>query len=108
MTFHQPENREKKLLVPGIHIRTFWGENLLISVVDFEAHADVPCHSHSQEQIIYLLEGNLEVHIGERIYTLRPGEFVIVPGEMEHSAKVGDQPAKGLDIFSPVREDLKY
>jgi len=108
MYFYQPKNREKKLLVPGIHIRTFWGENLLMSVVDFEANAEVPYHSHSQEQIIYLLEGNLEVRTAGETHSLQPGEFIIVPGGVEHSAKVGDKPAKGLDIFSPVREDLKY
>ncbi len=108
MYHHNPEKREKKPLVPGIQIRTFWGENLLLSVVDFEANAVVPGHSHPHEQIIYLLEGNIEIGIEGNTQSLRAGEFMIVPGGVEHSVKVGSQPARGLDIFSPVREDLKY
>ena len=108
MYFHNPEDREKKLLVPGIQIRTFWGENLLLSVVDFEANAVVPAHSHPQEQIIYLLEGSIKISIAGETHAMRAGEFIIVPGGVEHSAKVGARPARGLDVFSPVREDLKY
>jgi quercetin dioxygenase-like cupin family protein len=108
MYFHNPDDRKKKLLVPGIQIRTFWGENLLLSVVDFEANAVVPAHSHPQEQIIFLLEGIIEIDIAGETHSLRAGEFVIAPGGVEHSARVGSQPARGLDVFSPVREDLKY
>jgi quercetin dioxygenase-like cupin family protein len=108
MYFNNPEDRKRKLLVPGIQIRTFWGENMLLSVVDFEANAVVPAHSHPQEQIIYLIEGNIIVDVGGETHSLRAGEFVIVPGGVEHSAKVGPDSARGLDIFSPVREDLKY
>ena len=108
MYFHNPDEREKKLLVPGIQIRTFWGENMLLSVVDFEANAVVPSHSHPQEQIIYLLEGSVEIGIAGKNHVLRAGEFIVVPGGVEHSAKVGAQSARGLDVFSPVREDLKY
>lgn len=108
MNFYNPNEREKKLLVPGINIRTFWGENMLLSVVDFEANAVVPAHNHPQEQIIYLLEGSVEIGIAEKTQILNAGEFVIVPGGVDHSAKVGPKPARGLDIFNPVREDLKY
>jgi quercetin dioxygenase-like cupin family protein len=108
MYHHIPEKREKKPLVPGIQIRTFWGENMLLSVVDFEANAVVPAHSHPHEQIIYMLDGNIEIGIAGETQPLKAGEFMIVPGGVEHSAKVGPQSARGLDVFSPVREDLKY
>jgi quercetin dioxygenase-like cupin family protein len=38
----------------------------------------------------------------------RPGDLYIIPGNIPHSLQVGAQPAKLLDIFSPVREEYKF
>lgn len=108
MPFHDPTTRAAKQLVPGLTMRPFWGENLLVAVVDLEPHTVLPVHSHPHEQCSYLLEGELEFILGGERRLIHPGELVFIPGGTEHSVIAGPQPVRLLDIFSPVRQDLKF
>ena len=108
MYFHDPETRLAKELRPGILGKSFWGENLMLMVVDLEAGAILPEHSHPQEQGGIVLEGELEFMIAGESRILHPGDVYMIPGGVEHRVRVGASPARVLDVFSPVREDLKY
>jgi hypothetical protein len=44
------EERQPTNLVPGIDLRTFWGENMMLSVADLEPGAVLPPHSHPHEK----------------------------------------------------------
>ena len=102
------ENREAKETVPGVFIRTFWGNEMLLSIVDLAANAVVPAHSHLHEQAGVVISGELEMTISGETRLLKPGDTYIIPGGVEHGAMTGDTPARALDIFSPVREDYQY
>ena len=102
------ENREAKEVLPGMNIRTFWGNEMLLSIVDIEPHAVVPTHSHPHEQTGTIMSGELEMTIGGETHLLKPGDTYIIPGHVEHSARAGDAPARVLDVFSPVREEYQY
>lgn len=106
--FYHPENRQTKELTEKILARTFWGEKLLLAVVDLEAGAELPNHNHPHEQAGIVLEGVLEFTIGRETRVLYPGDIYIIPGEVDHSVVVGGFPAKVLDVFTPVREEYKY
>ncbi|GIV76097.1 cupin domain-containing protein [Litorilinea aerophila] len=108
MYFFTPEERESKELFAGITARTFWGEKMLLSLVDLPAHSVVPPHSHPHEQAGIVLEGELTFTVGGETRTLRPGDMYVIPGGVEHTVVAGDQDARALDVFSPVREDYKY
>lgn len=108
MYFHSPENRPVKDLLPGVHARTFWGEQLLLAVVNLDAEAIIPDHSHPHEQGGIVLSGEVEFTIAGKVKLLRPGDLYIIPGGVNHSVKVGREPAQVMDIFSPVREEYKY
>jgi quercetin dioxygenase-like cupin family protein len=108
MPFYTPKDRLVKDLVPGMHIRTFWGEQQLLSLVELDGNTILPKHSHPHEQSTFVLEGELEFVLGAEIRTIRAGDLVIIPSGVEHFVKVGPRPTRVLDIFSPVREDLKY
>lgn len=108
MTYYYPESRQYKDLVSGVHARTFWGENLMLAVVDLDAQAVIPPHSHPHEQGGIVLEGEVEFTIAGETRMLKPGNLYIIPGGVEHSVIVGSEPAKVMDIFSPVREEYKY
>jgi quercetin dioxygenase-like cupin family protein len=108
MPFYHPNERTVKDLVPGMHIRTFWGEQLLLSLVELDANTVLPRHSHQHEQSTFVIEGELEFELGGETRTIRSGELVIIPGGVEHFVKVGPMPTRVLDTFSPLREDLKY
>lgn len=108
MSFHDPQSRKLKEIVAGVRTRTFWGENLMFSLVDLDANAVIPSHSHPHEQGTYMLSGGFEATVGDQTRWVYPGELFIVPGGVAHSARVGAEPASVVDVFVPVREDLIY
>jgi quercetin dioxygenase-like cupin family protein len=106
--FFDPETRTGKELVPGVIVRTFWGEQMLASLVDLAADAIVPSHSHPHEQFGMLLRGDLCITIAGETQQLKIGSIYIVPGGVEHSAVTGPEGAQLIEAFSPVREEYKF
>ncbi len=102
------ENREAKEIVPGVQIRTFWGNKMLLSIVDLAANVVVPAHSHPHEQAGTVISGEFEMTINGETRRLKPGDTYIIPGGVEHGARTDDTPARALDAFSPVRADYQY
>jgi quercetin dioxygenase-like cupin family protein len=108
MSFHTPSERAPKEIFPGALSRTYWGDKLLLSLLELAPGCVVPRHSHPHEQAGICLEGVMEFTIGDETRLVQPGEMFIIPGGVEHSVRVLDQPVKALDIFSPVREEYKW
>ena len=106
--FVDAENRDPMTLVPGARTRTFWGANILLSLVEIDANSEVPTHTRTNEQAGMLVEGELEMGVAGEVKLLKPGDMYIIPGAVEHYTKCGDVAAVALDIFSPVREEFKY
>ncbi|MDA0734947.1 MAG: cupin domain-containing protein [Chloroflexi bacterium] len=106
--FKDASERTSLDLAPGVRTQTFWGENILLSMVTFEANSLVPNHTHPHEQAGIMVEGELELSIDGEVRLLKPGDMYIIPGNVEHFARTGDTAAKALDIFSPVRAEFIY
>ena len=92
-------------VVPGCRMRTPYGENLMLSYLEMDEGAVVPLHDHPHEQGGMLLEGKIELTIGDETRTVQPGSMFIIPPNTPHKAVAVDGPAVVLDVFSPVRED---
>jgi quercetin dioxygenase-like cupin family protein len=107
-SFCDLENRESKEIAPGIKIRTFWGDHMLLSMVDLAPNAVVPPHSHPHEQAGVVLSGGVELTIRGETRWLGEGASYIIPGGVEHGARTGDTPTQIMDVFSPVRRDYQY
>lgn len=89
----------------GVDLFTMAGEQMMMSIVEFEANAVVDAHSHPHEQLGILLEGELVFTVGEEQKTLRPGDMWRIPGGVVHRVVAGNAPARAVDIFHPIRED---
>ena len=105
--FYNSQNVRARDLAPGVTIKTMWGENIMMSLVEMDPNSEVPLHSHSNEQAGMDLQGSFEFTIGDQKKIVSAGEYYIIPGGVDHQVNVGDSPAKALDIFSPPREDYK-
>lgn len=92
-------------LGPGVRLRTPHGEHIMLSLVEIDAGAVVPTHSHPHEQAGIVLEGKLELTIAAETRVLSPGASYLIPGGAVHSARACDGACRALDIFSPIRED---
>ncbi len=74
----------------------------------FAPGAIFPVHSHeANEQMGLVLEGSIEMTIGDETRKLSPGDYYYIPRCVPHGIKTLDKPVRVLDLFSPPREDLK-
>ncbi len=108
MYFCDLENRAAKEVAPGIRIRTFWQEKMLVSMVDLEPNAVLPLHSHAHEQCGVVVSGEFALTIAGETRALKPGDSYIIPGNIEHGATVSEQGARVMEVFAPVREEYQY
>jgi quercetin dioxygenase-like cupin family protein len=92
-------------IFPGVTIHTCALDKMMLSLVELAAHSVVEEHSHPHEQVGMLLEGRVRFTIGGEEKLLTKGDMWRIPGNVKHRVVVLDEPAKALDIFSPVRED---
>lgn len=92
-------------IFPGVDIRTFAGERMLLSYVTFEPGAVVRDHSHPHEQLGMLISGRAEFTVGGVTRILGPGDMWRIPGGVVHRVVALDEPVVALDVFNPIRED---
>ena len=92
-------------VVPGCRLRTPYGQNLMLSYLEMEEGAEIPLHHHPHEQGGMLLEGKLELTIGDEVRVCEPGAMFLIPPDVPHRAVAVEGPVRVLDVFSPVRED---
>lgn len=92
--------------LPGLVFRPVLGKDLMLSFVSYEPHTEAPRHAHAEEQILYVLEGELEVDLGDETRVLRPGQAAVIPPHLPHAARTHELPCYQLDVFHPPRQGL--
>jgi quercetin dioxygenase-like cupin family protein len=92
-------------VIPGCRMRTPYGEKLMLSYLEMDEGAVVPLHHHPHEQGGMLLQGRLELTIGDETRVVEAGSMFLIPPNTPHKATAVDGPVVVLDVFSPVRED---
>lgn len=67
----------------------------------------VPPHTHDgEDEMFYVLEGELRGFCGTERFTATAGDFIFLPRDVEHGFEiVGDRPARALTICGPARFD---
>jgi quercetin dioxygenase-like cupin family protein len=92
-------------VAPGCRLRTPYGKNLMLSYLEMDEGAEIPLHHHPHEQGGMLLQGNLELTIGDETRLVAAGSMFLIPPHVPHRAVAVGGPALVLDAFSPIRED---
>lgn len=100
-------DREPTEAVDGVHLSLLaGGEEMNVQHFEIEPGAVVPEHSHPHEQAGYLTEGTLTFLTGDGEHEVGPGESYSIPGDEPHGAENrGEAVVRGIDIFSPPREN---
>jgi gluconolactonase len=91
----------------GALSRLIWGRNAQVSWVRMDPGSEFPLHIHPEDQLTHTTRGNLVQGVMDTTYTATGdgGHTVFLPGNMVHSANLGDTGADQLDVFWPVRPD---
>jgi quercetin dioxygenase-like cupin family protein len=93
-------------MLPGLNFQPVLGESTLVNFVSFEPHTEAPVHTHEEEQIVVVLEGEFDFTIDGDTRTMRPGDVAVIPPWVPHGAVTRDTTCREMDVFTPPRSTL--
>lgn len=92
--------------VPGLVFRPVVGSQLMASFVRYNPNTAAPVHTHEEEQITVVIEGELQFDLAGDLRIMGPGMAVVVPPGVPHGARTHDTSCFEIDIFHPPRRAL--
>ena len=93
-------------MVPGLNFQPVLGDKVMVNFVSFEPHTEAPRHWHDEEQISFVIDGELEFEVGEEKRTVRRGEAIVIPPNVPHAARTYDNTCLEVDVFHPPRQGV--
>jgi quercetin dioxygenase-like cupin family protein len=104
-TFSDFNSQRPRQIWGGIQARVVNGERITMALVDLAADNQLQEHQHENEQVGFVLQGQLTFTIGGETRTLHAGDTYNIPTGVPHNAVTGPDGCVVVDIFSPVRAD---
>jgi len=83
---------------PGIFSKVEAGSNLMMAIMEITPGKEGVEHSHPFDQCGIVVEGEIEMSIGEEKRLLKPLETYFIPAGISHNWKTAQSSAKILDI----------
>jgi quercetin dioxygenase-like cupin family protein len=93
-------------LGPGAVAHLLGSERMSVSFISQEPNITFKKHSHDNEEIIIVLDGERDAIIDGVVYRIKAGDVLVVPPGAVHGSYTHDQGCKVIEVFSPPREDL--
>ncbi len=96
-----------RVLPGGATRRLLAGEKMMLVLMELPPDAPVQMHSHSHEQIGFVLQGRVRFQVAGEVAELEPGDaYWVASGEQHGAQVVGSEPARLVEAFHPIREDF--
>lgn len=92
--------------MPGYHGKLVHSSTMSMAFWEVEENAEVPEHSHMNEQIMHVMEGNFEFTLDGITKIYGKGDIVVIAPHLKHSGKALTA-CTLLDVFSPTREEYR-
>jgi quercetin dioxygenase-like cupin family protein len=90
----------------GYHGRLVHTELMTVAHWHIKAGHVLPEHSHPQEQIVNVLDGQFELTVEGEPILMRAGDVYIIPGNVPHSGRpITD--CRIIDVWHPPRDDYR-
>lgn len=98
------ENVESAEVLDGVNLaQLVVGDQMNIQHFEIQPDVYVEEHEH-QEQAGFIFSGELLWVVDGEEHLTEAGDTYIIPGDTLHSAEnTGDEPAVGIELFSPPR-----
>jgi quercetin dioxygenase-like cupin family protein len=88
---------------PGWHGRYFDSRSMTFGHYAFDAGATIHGHSHEQEEVWHVIEGELEVTVAGVTQKVGPGFVAIVPPDTKHEVRAITN-GKAIVVDYPLRK----
>jgi len=101
------DTRELKMVerLPGWKGRYFDSESMTFGHYAFDAGSSIHEHSHPNEEVWNVIEGQLEVTIGAKTQVAGPGCVAIVPPDTLHHVRAITD-GRAIVVNHPIRRDM--
>jgi quercetin dioxygenase-like cupin family protein len=97
---------EWKLIREGVEQKAFSGQGATVALHRLSPGHEVKPHKHHYEQIVYIMAGTVDFHVGDEVVRLTKGGLCVVPPNVMHYAEiVGNEQVLNLDVFTPNRPE---
>jgi quercetin dioxygenase-like cupin family protein len=106
MAFFRLEDIQEREMVPGFRARFVHTEKMTVAFWNIDAGAALPEHSHANEQVFTILEGEFELTIGGETRVNTPGAVATIAPNVPHAGRAVTD-CRVIDIFSPPRDDYR-
>src|ERR1700691_573887 len=91
--------------LPGWHGRYFHSPSMTFAHYDFVRGSSIHEHSHPQEEVYEVIEGELEMTVDGVTQVARAGLVAIVPANVRHSVKALTD-GRAIIVDYPLRRDF--
>lgn len=98
MTFWNLNTLPLEKFRPGIVSKAEIGNNLIMVVMEIAPEKEDTGHSHNYDQCGIILDGKIEMYVGEERRILTSNESYFIPSGVQHGWKTFDKKVKLLDI----------
>ncbi|MBV8530504.1 MAG: cupin domain-containing protein [Candidatus Eremiobacteraeota bacterium] len=105
--FYSLETLAPQDVFTGYRARIFHGDKITFAVLEVEPHAQLPGHSHRNEQVGLLVRGELTFNVGDEHRILHAGAGWVIPAHAPHDATAGPQGAIVIETWAPPRHDFR-
>jgi quercetin dioxygenase-like cupin family protein len=90
----------------GVERKSFSGGGATMALHRLQPGHEPKPHTHPNEQLVYILSGQVEFHIGDETVRLGAGGLAVVPPNvLHHAVVIGDEEVLNLDVFTPTRPE---
>ena len=76
-------------------------ENTMLTYFEVDPNSTFEPHSHHNEQITFVLQGELFFEIMETVVQVKAGEVIAIHSNVVHSVYTKGKMAKAIDAWSP-------
>ena len=61
------------------------GKNLSMTLFAFDQGEEISSHASSGDAMVYVMDGETEITIGDEVFFLKKGETIIMPSNVPHA-----------------------
>lgn len=92
----------------GVEIKDITGTSSQLTIVRLTPGIKTN-HNHPQEQIGFILSGEIRITIGQQQEILSKGDGYYIPSNLQHGFEVvSNDPAVFIEVFSPPKQENKF
>lgn len=104
------DDREEREVSEGVHLADLaTGDRSGMKHWRVEPGAELPTHRHHNEQIGYVISGEMTAIVEGERQLLQPGDsYCFTSGELHGAVNEGDEPCIGIGLLTPTRDAPRW